>query len=121
MAGGSLVVQLVSFRTEDGGEAVVEIGEEEPGVVAVSRVGDAIAEATGSLEAGLERIRAVAQTTLNRLVAQPRPPEEVTVEFGVRFNAKAGAVIAQTETGGHLKVSMVWRRDPRAVDEGAGP
>jgi hypothetical protein len=114
------VVQLVSFRTEDGGEAVVEIDEQEPGVVAVSRAGDAIAQATGSLETGLDRIRAVAQTTLDRLVAQPRPPEEVTVEFGVRFNAKAGAVIAQTEASGHLKVSLVWRRDPQAVDDTGG-
>src|SRR5262245_34546920 len=71
---GRPVMRLISFRTEDGGEAVVEIGEDEPGVVAVSRVGDAISEATGSLEAGLDRIRGLAQTTLNRLVALERPP-----------------------------------------------
>ncbi|MGQ4384803.1 CU044_2847 family protein [Streptomyces sp. SAS_270] len=102
------MVQLIRFRTEDGGEAIVEIGDDEPGVVSVSRVGDAVREATGSLEAGLDRIRSVAQTTLSRLIDLPRPPQEVTVEFGVRFNAEAGAVIARTEAEGHLTVSMVW-------------
>ncbi|MCP3818659.1 hypothetical protein NLX86_11165 [Streptomyces sp. A3M-1-3] len=114
------MVQLVSFRTEDGGEVIVEIGDDEPGVVAVSRIGDAIAEATGSLDAGLDRIRGVAQATLDRLVSLPRPPEEVTVEFGVRFNAKAGVVIAHGEGEGHLKVSMVWRRAAADADS-AGP
>ncbi|MEU4093306.1 CU044_2847 family protein [Streptomyces sp. NPDC026673] len=104
------MTRLISFRTADGGEAVVEIGEDEPGVVSVSRAGDAIAQATGSLETGLDRIRAVAETTLDRLISLPRPPDEVSVEFGVRFNAKAGAVIAHTEGEGHLKVAMVWRR-----------
>ncbi|GGX93574.1 CU044_2847 family protein [Streptomyces hiroshimensis] len=103
------MTQLIRFRTEDGGEAVVEVSEDEPGIVAVSRLGDAIADATGSLEEGLNRIRGIAQTTLNRLISLPRPPEEVTVEFGVRLNATAGAVIARTETEGHLKVAMVWR------------
>ncbi|MGK5733330.1 CU044_2847 family protein [Streptomyces sp. URMC 124] len=105
------MTQLIRFRTEDGVEAVVEVAEDEPGIVAVSRLGDAIADATGSLEEGLDRIRSVAQTTLNRLIALPRPPQEVTVEFGVRFNAAAGAVIAKTEAEGHLKVAMVWRRE----------
>ncbi|MFF0445151.1 CU044_2847 family protein [Streptomyces sp. NPDC004609] len=115
------MVELIRFRTEDGGEAVVEIADDEPGVVSVSRVGDAIAEATGSLEAGLDRVRAVARTTLDRLVAMPEPPEEVTVEFGVRFNAKAGAVIAHTEAEGHLKVSMVWRRHSGGAPEQTAP
>ncbi|MCX5006997.1 CU044_2847 family protein [Streptomyces sp. NBC_00638] len=102
-------MQLISFRTADGGEAVVEIAEDEPGIVSVSRAGDAIAQATGSLEAGFDRIRSVAQTALDRLITLPRPPEEITLEFGVRFNAKAGAVIAHTEGEGHLKVAVVWR------------
>jgi Trypsin-co-occurring domain 1 len=104
------MVELISFRTADGGRAVVEIRDDEPGVVSVSRVGDAIAEAVGSLEAGLDQVCALAQTTLNRLVIAPQPPDEVTLEFGIRLNAKVGAVVAQTEGGGHLKVSMVWRR-----------
>ncbi|MDX2850991.1 hypothetical protein OH779_32300 [Actinacidiphila glaucinigra] len=104
------MTHLISFRTADGGEAVVEIAEDEPGVVAVSRTGDAIAQASASLESGLDRIRTVAETTLDRLIALPRQPDEVSVEFGVRFNAKAGAVIAHTEGEGHLKVAMVWRR-----------
>ncbi|WP_431965017.1 CU044_2847 family protein [Actinacidiphila sp. bgisy160] len=102
-------MQLISFRTADGGEAVVEIADDEPGIVSVSRRGDTIARATGSLEAGFDRVRSVAQTALDRLITLPRPPEEITLEFGVRFNAKAGAVIAHTEGEGHLKVVVVWR------------
>lgn len=100
----------MSFPLAAGGDVVVEIGDNEPGVVAASRIGDAIAEAAGSLEAGLERIRAAARTTFDHLVTLPSPPEEISIEFGVRFSAKAGAVIAGGEGGGHLQVAMVWRR-----------
>jgi hypothetical protein len=103
-------MRLIRFESESGAEIFVEIDDDEPGVVAASRLGDSIAAAAGSWETGLDQIRGLACTTFDRLVAWPRPPEEVTVEFGVRLNAKVGAVIAHSEGEGHLKVSMTWRR-----------
>lgn len=107
------MIELVGFPLE-GQQAYVEIADDEPGVVAVSRLDDVISAASGSLEEGLDRVRSVAQAALRRLVSVPEPPEEVTIEFGVRFNAKVGAVIAQTEGAGHLQVTMTWKRPPPA-------
>lgn len=106
--------ELIRFHTADGHETVVEIATDEAeraGIVSVSRLGDGLADAATTLDAGLDRVRLFAQTALDRLTGLPQPPEEVTLEFGVRFNAKAGAVIAQTEGEGHLKVCMTWRRE----------
>jgi len=37
-------------------------------------------------------------------------------EFGVKFNATAGAVIAKTSAEGHLTVTLTWsRRDVKEV------
>lgn len=36
-------------------------------------------------------------------------PDEITVELGVRLNASVGAVIARSESEGHLTVTLVWR------------
>ncbi|MEV4303641.1 MULTISPECIES: CU044_2847 family protein [unclassified Nonomuraea] len=106
------LMQLIRFESEDGADIYVEIDDNEPGVVAASRLSESIAAAAGSLEGGLDQIRGLARTTFDRLVALPHPPDEVNVEFGVRLNAKVGAVIAHSEGEGHLKVSMTWRRVP---------
>lgn len=43
------------------------------------------------------------------------------LEFGVKLSAQAGAVIAKTGVDGHLKIKMIWERDPgRPAAEGEG-
>ncbi|MFE4422306.1 CU044_2847 family protein [Streptomyces sp. NPDC056817] len=82
-------------------------------MVEVSRAGDAVADAAASFEEGVDRIRnaAAAAAALRRLRDMPSPPSEVGLEFGVRFNAELGAVIAKSEAEAHLKVTMTWRSD----------
>jgi hypothetical protein len=106
------MTQLLRFRSEDGdGFVVVEVGEDEPGVIAVSRLGDAVADATASFEEGLDRIRQAAASVLHRLQDMPRRPDEVNLEFGMRLNAELGAVIAKSSGEAHLHVSMTWHAD----------
>ncbi|MEU9874940.1 CU044_2847 family protein [Streptomyces phaeochromogenes] len=102
--------QLLRFQcADDDGFVVVEVAEDEPGVVAVSRLGDAVADATTSFEEGVDRIRQAAVSVLVRLRDMPSRPDDVCLEFGVRFNAEVGAVIARTAGEAHLKVTMTWR------------
>ncbi|GED85524.1 CU044_2847 family protein [Streptomyces sp. NPDC091412] len=106
------MTRLLRFPAQDGdGFLVVEVAEDEPGVVEVSRAGDAVADAAASFEEGVDRIRNAAGAALRRLRDMPSPPSEVGLEFGVRFNAELGAVIAKSEAEAHLKVTMTWRSD----------
>ncbi|MEV6838148.1 CU044_2847 family protein [Streptomyces sp. NPDC051133] len=106
------MTRLLRFPSRDGdGFLVVEVAEDEPGVVEVSRLGNAVADATASFEEGVDRIRNAAASALRRLRDMPSPPGEVSLEFGMRLNAELGAVIAKSEGEAHLKVTMTWRAD----------
>jgi Trypsin-co-occurring domain 1 len=106
------VGELLRFDLEDGGQVIVEVGEDEPGVVRASRAGDLLRDAAGSFESAMEGIRDAAKAALGKVADLPEPPAEVEIEFGVRFNAEAGAVIAKTGAEGHLLVTLTWKLPP---------
>ena len=49
-------------------------------------------------------------SALKTFRAEVLDPDGVEVAFGVKFNAEAGAVIANTSAGGHLAVKLTWSR-----------
>ncbi|MCX5332316.1 MULTISPECIES: CU044_2847 family protein [unclassified Streptomyces] len=106
------MTQFLRFPAEDGeGFLVVEVTEDEPGVIEVSRLGNAVADAATSFEEGIDRIRNAATSALRRLRDMPSRPDEVSLEFGIRFNAEFGAVIAKSQGEAQLNVTMTWRAD----------
>jgi hypothetical protein len=46
--------------------------------------------------------------TLGKLSELSKRPEAVEVQFGLRLNAEAGAVIARTQAEGHLQITLSW-------------
>jgi hypothetical protein len=44
-------------------------------------------------------------TMLNELV---RPPDEYEVQFGLKFNAGVGAIIAKTSTEANFSIKLKW-------------
>lgn len=101
--------ELVRWRTEDG-FIVVESDDREPGFQSVSRTGDIFHEAAGKFEDAFDNVREAAQSALAALRGGGLDPDTVELEFGVKLNAAAGAVIAKTSVEGHLKVKMTWGR-----------
>ena len=101
--------ELVEFHLEDGGSVLFEVDEDEPGVERAAR-DDLVIQASKSLEAALEGVRSAADITLRTLREFAREPDELEVQFGIRMNAQAGAVIAKTEAEGHLQVRLSWTR-----------
>lgn len=59
-----------------------------------------------SLQAAPAAVRDMARAALERL--WQASPDEVGTEFGVDLAAKADAVIAKSEAGRHLKVTVAW-------------
>ena len=52
-----------------------------------------------------------ASSALGQFQAMSRRPDEVEIKFGVKLDAKAGAVIAQSGMQGHFEVKLRWHRE----------
>lgn len=100
---------LVRFTAEDGAGLLVEVDENAYGMERVGIVGDAVADAGRRLEEAFETVR----PALRRLSQMLREfaPEEHEVEFGLKLNVEAGAIVARTATEGHFVVKLRWARD----------
>jgi hypothetical protein len=103
------MVELVAVPLDGGGVIVVEMEQDQAGVVKAGRPGQIVGKAAQTLEAALESVAPAAQSILAKL-RQARP-HEITVEFGLTLTAEAGAVIAKTASGCHLKVTLGWEQD----------
>jgi hypothetical protein len=79
------------------------------GPVKAGRVGDAVREVPGTLQAALEPVTEAARATLDQL--RKARPDAITVEFGVDLAFEAGAVITKSQASCHLKVTMSWQPD----------
>jgi hypothetical protein len=110
--------ELVRWQTEHG-TIVVESDDREPGFQSVSRTGEIFHEAAGKFEDALAGVREAAESALAALRGGDLNPDGVELEFGVKLNAAAGAVIAKTSIEGHLKVKMTWGKPSAGAAEGA--
>ncbi|MFH0517649.1 CU044_2847 family protein [Streptomyces sp. M41] len=86
------------------------------GPVKAGRVADAVRELPQTLQTAMGPVTDMARAVLEQL--RRAGPDAVTVEFGVNLAAQAGAVIAKSEAGCHLKVTMAWNGTAHA-DQGA--
>jgi hypothetical protein len=100
--------QLVAFEVASGQTVVAEVDDDEPGVERAARVDEALVRATALLDQTLEQVVAVAELAVGKLSDLSRGPDTVEVQFGIRLNAEAGAVIARTQAEGHLQVTLSW-------------
>ena len=104
--------QLVEFQLEDGTPIVFETADELPagGTQRVSRGGGAdgaIERAEQSFNQVAKRIRPAAQMVLDAL-RELNSPKEIGLEFGLKFSAKAGVVVASADSEVNFKVTVKW-------------
>ncbi|MDG4838451.1 CU044_2847 family protein [Micromonospora sp. WMMD967] len=104
--------ELMQFQTSTG-SVVVEIADNEPGFEAVSRNG-MVADTRLKLKEAMHDVREAAQEALCAFREGATSPDSIEVEFGVKLNAEAGAIIAKTSTEGHFTVRLSWERPTKA-------
>jgi hypothetical protein len=105
---------LVRFPLADGGELVVEVDDQDPGVGRASRLGDAIGQAAVTYEEALDSVRRAADSTIRAFEQMHRPPSKLEVEFGVRLSGEVGAVMVKAGGDANLTVRLTWSADPAA-------
>ncbi|MET9073355.1 CU044_2847 family protein [Streptomyces sp. NPDC004232] len=112
------MTELVRFQGPEGSELVVEVADDTPGLELISRREDGIVEATRrireSLESTLPTLRSVVDT------ARALAPQEMEIDFGMKFTAEAGVVVARTAAEGHFAVRLRWTRPDGAPERPAG-
>ncbi|WP_327731361.1 hypothetical protein OG250_42700 [Streptomyces sp. NBC_00487] len=107
--------ELLRVPLESGGSVLVEVDNGPQAVVRVARPG-MVAEASETLERGLESVREAAHSVLAKVADLPRQPDKITLELGLKLSAEAGVFLAKTAGEGSLTLTMEWdRQQPEAV------
>ncbi|MGW5666100.1 CU044_2847 family protein [Streptomyces sp. NPDC003758] len=96
----------------DGGEQLhVEVEQrDENGWARAGRAQDAALAAGRSLQEVLAPIRPAMQAVVSQLRAGVAPPDKISLEFGIKFSADAGVVVARTATEANFTVTVEWNR-----------
>ena len=102
--------RLISFPLEAGGNVLIEV-EEEPGgsVTRGLHPSDVIEAAGNSFDAAIEAIKPAAVAVARKFRNFADAPEDIEVEFGLKFAGQAGAFIASASTEAQFRVKMVWK------------
>ena len=79
------------------------------GVASYSAV-DMYEKSDEAVEKAMKTIRAMAEKTVNTVKAIPvsERPSKVEVEFGIKFDIEAGAVVAKASAETAVKVTLTW-------------
>ena len=99
-----------SFELSDGGSIEIEQTGPAAGVTPAGR--PHLDRAAASLRQSLDTVVAAASDMIGAFNALPSGPDEVEVQFGVAFDATAGAVVVSGTTGTHLDITLRWKPQP---------
>ena len=101
--------QTLSFTLPDGSSVAVETidASGDGGLRRIGRGGEAEQAQSGFAEA-VGRIGPAAQVLLDSLKGL-NSPEEINLEFGLKFSARAGAIIASADSEAVFKVAIKWK------------
>lgn len=86
---------------------LVESSEEAAG--GLRGAGQLVEKIGQSLEDTLAIVRPIANAALSACRGLAVQPDTVEVEFGLKFNASVGAMIASTSTEGNLRMKLVLK------------
>jgi Trypsin-co-occurring domain 1 len=111
------VPEMIEFELAGGRAVAVEVPAgtasfpSPAGVERVGRAGAAMQSVKRSFDDALGDVREAASAALAQFRAMPSRPDEVEISFGVKFDARAGAVIAETKVAAHFEVTVRWARE----------
>jgi Trypsin-co-occurring domain 1 len=91
----------ISFEVDDATGVGPERVSREHGAV--------VAKLDQPLDQALVSARPAAESVINTF--RPLAPNEMSIEFGLKLDAQAGAVFAKAGIGAHFTVTMTWQPD----------
>ena len=105
--------KLIEFEL-DGQSVYIEAEETNPeGMRRVSRGGENETEKADSLFVdAVDRIKPAAEVIL-KAFREMNTPDEIALEFGLKFNAKTGVIFASADSEATFKVSLKWTNEKK--------
>jgi Trypsin-co-occurring domain 1 len=103
--------RVIDMPLEGGGSLLMEVAGDEDrqdGMVHAARGGGLAASAEVSFEQAVDRVRPAAEAMIERLRDIASRPDEITVTFGLKMSAKAGALIAASALEANFAVELRW-------------
>ena len=93
--------RLVAFPVGDNQTILVEVDDPD--------VGNRPERARETFETAIAQIRPGVEALMAQLRDLTARPEQVSLEFGIKFTAGADALIAKTSVEGNVKVTLTWK------------
>ena len=104
---------LLSMPLETGGNVLIEVEEGDGAAITRGLRPSEVIETVGnSFESALEAIRPAAIAVASKFRNFADAPEDVEVEFGLKFTGQAGAFIASASTDAQFRIKVVWKGKP---------
>jgi len=94
----SIIVEIDDFNND--GE-IEEVCRDENKVISKSIM---------RFEDALDKVKPAATIIIDKLKNLSSPPDQIQVEFGLKMNAEAGAVIASTGVEANYKINLTWNK-----------
>ena len=105
--------RMIEVPLESGGSMLMEVQldeSEQQGMVPAARPGEIAAKAKQTFEEALEQIQPGADTIVEKLRGMSSQPDEISVTFGLKMSANAGAFIAASGIEANFTVMLKWNR-----------
>ncbi|MEU3344312.1 CU044_2847 family protein [Streptomyces sp. NPDC006700] len=103
--------QVVSVPLDSGEDLRIEVDmRDENGWTRAGRAQDAADAVSRTLQDALAPIRPGMQAIVDHLRGGVAPPDSIKLEFGIKFSADAGVVVARTAAEANFSVVVEWNR-----------
>lgn len=105
------MTNLLEFELEDGSSVLIETEDaiSRP-VTRGGRAAEALSIANTTFEQALDRVRPASVALVERFRGMAQQPDEIEVEFGIKVNAEAGAIIAKTSGEANFRIVLRWTK-----------
>jgi hypothetical protein len=107
------MADFIEMKTKSGATVRIEVTSERPGAgfghQSSTRAG-AGAGGTSAYDQTLEIIRACANDLIDTLQNLEAPPSAASIDFAIKIDGEAGAMIAKSGADAQFKVSLSWKQ-----------
>lgn len=105
--------QLVEFALAGGDVILVEVdapASARPQMRGLANPQAIVEKAKISFDQALDKLKPAASAIISKLRELAESPDEISVEFGIKLNAAAGAVIASAGVEANYTVRLLWKQ-----------
>lgn len=114
--------KLLKYTTADGSTFLAEVNDSSPGEAMRGGADDSsrgiIQNAAESFEDALKPLKAISSSLINTVKSIAGSPEEVGIELGLTFSARAGIILTSIDSEANIKITLTWKKSDQSTGAG---